>query len=303
MIYAIRHTTRFLYEAPVRFARCNLRLRPIDWDGQKRERYHLDITPHATISTPLPSGYPANTVRVVVDAPASELVIESRSRIVVNRPMPQILPDDPSVGEIARLARQVRDLSMTAPANYMFASPMIPIEPSIVTWCAETVNRDDGIVAACFALAKRIKAEFRYKSGVTDTDTAPIDAFDRRTGVCQDFAQIMISGLRGLGLPAAYVSGYLRTLPPPGKQRLVGADATHAWVLVWCGPARGWIGFDPTNGIMMAGDHIVAAVGRDYADVSPIDGIFLGRNGQRVDVSVDVEPIEEETPRPTRKRR
>jgi len=303
MIYAIRHRTHFRYDSPVRFARCNLRLKPVDWDGQRRERFHLEITPHAEVSTPLPSGYPANTVRVVVDVTASELVIEGRSRIVVDRPMPQVLPDDPSVSEIAKLARQVRDLSMTAPANYMFPSPMIPIEPEIAAWCAETVRQGDGIVAACLALTKRIHKEFRYKSGVTDTDTAPIDAFGRRIGVCQDFAQIMISGLRGLGLPAAYVSGYLRTLPPPGKPRLVGADATHAWVLVWCGPARGWIGFDPTNGVLMAGDHIVAAVGRDYADVSPIDGIFLGRNGQTIDVSVDVEPLDEAAPRPTRKRR
>lgn len=302
MIYAVRHRTHFRYEAPVRFARCNLRLKPIDWDGQRRERFHLDITPHAEVSTPLPSGYPANTVRVMVDVPSNELVIESRSQILVDRPVPPILPDDPTVAEIARLARRERDLSMTAPANYMFASPMIPIEPKIAAWCAETVRRDDGIVAACLALARRIEKEFRYESGVTDTDTAPIVAFGRRGGVCQDFAQIMISALRGLGLPAAYVSGYLRTLPPPGQPRLIGADATHAWVLVWCGPVRGWIGFDPTNGVAMAGDHIVAAVGRDYSDVSPIDGIFLGRHGQTVDVSVDVAPVED-VPAPALRRR
>jgi len=87
------------------------------------------------------------------------------------------------------------------------------------------------------------------------------------------------------------VSGYLRTIPPPGRERLIGADATHAWVLIWCGPARGWIGFDPTNGVTMGPDHIVTAVGRDYADVAPIDGIFLGQEGQQIDVAVDVEPL------------
>src|SRR5690606_2618448 len=124
----------------------------------------------------------------------------------------------------------------------------------------------------------------------------------RRGGVCQDFAQIMISGLRGLGLPAAYVSGYLRTLPPPGQPRLIGADATHARVLGWCGPVRGWVGFDPTHGVAMAGDHIVGAVGRDYSDVSPIDGIILGRHGQTVGVSVDVAPVED-VPAPALRRR
>lgn len=294
MIYVIRHRTHFRYEHPVRFARCNLRLRPIDWDGQRLERFNLDISPHGETSTPLPSGYPVNALRVVIDKPSSELVIESRSRIIVDRPMPVVAADDPTVVEVARMARRARDLSMTAPANYMFASPMIPIEREIASWCAELMVPNEGIVAAGLALTKRIREAFKYKSGVTDTDTAPIDAFERKTGVCQDFAQIMISGLRGLGLPAAYVSGYLRTLPPPGKPRLVGADATHAWVLMWCGPRRGWVGFDPTNGILMANDHIVAAVGRDYADVSPIDGIFLGRNGQKIDVSVDVEPLDQE---------
>ncbi len=124
-------------------------------------------------------------------------------------------------------------------------------------------------------------------------DTPPREAFEKRGGVCQDFAQIMISGLRAAGLPAAYASGYLRTLPPPGRPRLVGADATHAWVLLWCGPDRGWVGVDPTNGIWMAGDHIVMAIGRDYADVAPIDGIVLGSGAQKMDVSVDVAPLEE----------
>ncbi len=103
----------------------------------------------------------------------------------------------------------------------------------------------------------------------------------------------MISGLRAAGLPAAYASGYLRTLPPPGQPRLVGADATHAWVLLWCGPERGWVGLDPTNGIWMASDHVLMAVGRDYADIAPIDGIVLGSGAQRMHVSVDVEPLGE----------
>ena len=101
----------------------------------------------------------------------------------------------------------------------------------------------------------------------------------------------MIAGLRGLGLPAAYVSGYLRTTPPPGRPRLEGADATHAWVALWCGPDVGWVGLDPTNAILVGADHIVLAVGRDYADVSPIDGIILGSGAQKLKVAVDVVPV------------
>ena len=115
-------------------------------------------------------------------------------------------------------------------------------------------------------------------------------AFAERRGVCQDFAHIMISALKGLGLPAGYVSGYLRTIPPAGQARLEGADATHAWVRLWCGPLAGWIGFDPTNALIAQNDHIVLAVGRDYSDVAPIDGIMLGSGDQDLKVEVDVIP-------------
>ncbi|MET0677785.1 MAG: transglutaminase family protein, partial [Bradyrhizobium sp.] len=126
----------------------------------------------------------------------------------------------------------------------------------------------------------------------TDVETPLSQAFVSRRGVCQDFAHIMISGLRGIGLPAAYVSGYLRTIPPPGQPRLQGADATHAWVAVWCGGAIGWIGFDPTNDLIVANDHIVLAMGRDFSDVSPVDGIIVGSRKQKLNVAVDVIVVE-----------
>ena len=147
--------------------------------------------------------------------------------------------------------------------------------------------------ATAMDLCLSIHRDFAYDKKATKVETTPIEAFQLKRGVCQDFAQIMISGLRAAGLPAAYVSGYIRTLPPPGQPRLVGADATHAWVLVWAGPQLGWVGVDPTNGIWMAGDHIVVAIGRDYADVAPIDGIVLGWGAQEMHVSVDVEPLEQ----------
>ncbi len=127
---------------------------------------------------------------------------------------------------------------------------------------------------------------------VTDISTPLDEAFAQRRGVCQDFAHIMIAGLRGLGLPAAYVSGYIRTIPPPGKARLQGADATHAWVSVWCGAEIGWLGVDPTNAIDAGNDHIVLAIGRDFSDVSPIYGVFVGSGAQELEVGVDVIPVQ-----------
>jgi transglutaminase-like putative cysteine protease len=293
MLYRIRHVTRFEYARAVGFARNNLRLKPILWSGQTLEDYALTIQPQGRTFPARAEAGLANVVRLVVEEPARSLTIESRAQIRVNRPVPIPGSGDPSVDQVARLARASSDASPAGPAAYLFPTALIPLDPDIAAWCREDLDPDRGILEAAIALAFRIQREFAFDTCATLVDTPPREAFLKRGGVCQDFAQIMISGLRAAGLPAAYASGYIRTLPPAGQPRLVGADATHAWVLVWAGPALGWVGVDPTNGIWMAGDHIVVAIGRDYGEVAPIDGIVLGSGAQRMDVSVDVEPLEE----------
>ncbi|WP_340315768.1 transglutaminase family protein [Rhizorhabdus argentea] len=292
MLYQVRHKTRFRYAFPVSFARCNLRLQPVEWAGQTLEHYELELSPSAHVTGTRPIGYLGNVTRMVVDRPSRELSIESSFRIRVDRPVPEPRADDPAIGEIAMLARTTADMGVESPANYIYPSLSIPLSSEITAWCSEHLDSHRAIVEAGLALATRIHDRFTYDGSATTVDTTPAEAFEKRHGVCQDFAQIMIAGLRGVGLPAAYVSGYLRTVPPPGKPRLVGADATHAWVVIWCGPDRGWLGFDPTNACMVGSDHIITAMGRDYADVAPIDGVFTGQDGQKIDVSVDVEPME-----------
>jgi len=291
MRYAITHATRFQYAFPVRFARCNLRLKPIDWDGQRLEDHRLRIDPAAAEEPGWSNGYPVNVSRIVIDKPSTELLIESHAHVLVDRVTPVPAAGDPSVSAAGRLARDAQDWGGFAPGNYLYPSPLIAAFPEIAAWCALELRPERGVIEAGLALARAIQAGFHYDGSATQLDTSPAEAFARRSGVCQDFAQIMISGARSAGLAAAYVSGYLRTIPPAGQERLVGADATHAWVLIWCGPERSWIGFDPTNGVTMGADHIVTGVGRDYGDVAPIDGIFLGRDGQEIDVAVDVEPL------------
>jgi transglutaminase-like putative cysteine protease len=293
MLYQIRHVTRFDYAQPVAFARNNLRLKPIFWSGQSLEDYRLTIQPEGRTAPARAEAGLANVMRLVVEVPATTLTIESSARIRVDRPVPIPAPDDPSLAKVAAWARASQDASPASPASYLFPSALIPLDSAIAAWCAEELDPGRGVLEAAMALALRIQRAFDFDPSATLVDTPPGAAFAKRGGVCQDFAQIMISGLRAAGLPAAYVSGYIRTLPPPGQPRLVGADATHAWVLVWAGPALGWVGVDPTNGIWMAGDHIVVAIGRDYADVAPIDGIVLGSGAQHMQVSVDVEPLEE----------
>jgi transglutaminase-like putative cysteine protease len=183
------------------------------------------------------------------------------------------------------------DLSANSPAHYLFASRQVSLDPEIRTYAAQSFPPRQPILAGATDLMKRIKADFIYEIGVTTASTTPPMSFALRRGVCQDFAHIMISGLRGLGLPAAYVSGYLRTSSTPDAGKLTGADAMHAWVLVWCGEAAGWVGLDPTNAIFAGDDHVVLAIGRDYADVAPIDGVIFASGGQRLAVSVSVTPV------------
>jgi transglutaminase-like putative cysteine protease len=292
VIYEIRHLTRFHYGSPVEYTRCNLRLKPIDWAGQTLDRYRLSIMPSGRTTPVRASAGLANIVRLVIEDPVRELSIESVSRITVDRLVPIASPHDPSVAAVAAAARACRDPSPIGPSAYLYPSPLIPLDREIADWCAEELLPDRPVTEAAIALARRIQHEFAFDPTATLVDTPPHEAFMKRGGVCQDFAQIMISGLRAAGLAAAYASGYIRTIPPPGQARLVGADATHAWVLVWCGDTLGWIGVDPTNGIWMASDHIVMAVGRDYAEIAPIDGIVLGSGMQQMDVSVDVAPVE-----------
>jgi transglutaminase-like putative cysteine protease len=289
--YRIRHETRFSYVQPVRFARCNLRLKPIIWSGQTLFDHDLSVVPGGNFSLARADASLANVTRLVIAEPVTELSIISVATVEVERDIPDIRSDDPDIATVAALARAHRSVAAAGPTNYVFPSPMVALDRDIADWSAVSLSQTRGVLDAAFELATRIQHDLEYDPDATKTETPPAEAFAKRGGVCQDFAQIMISGLRSAGVPAAYVSGYLRTLPPPGQARLVGADATHAWVLVWAGPDRGWVGIDPTNGIWMAGDHIVTAIGRDYSEVAPIDGIFLGSGAQAMQVSVDVAPL------------
>lgn len=294
MIYHVRHRSILRYGAPVRVARFNVRLRPMAWAGQWTADYALSVDPAPLSIEARPGAWPVHVERLVIDQPLRQLTIESRFRAGVAGGAP-ILPqaDDPSIATVARAALADRDISASAPAQFLYASPRAPMLDAIGNWAGAMLAPDRPIVAAAWELAQRIKAEFAYDPSATDAGTPVADAFAARHGVCQDFAHVMVVALRLAGLPAAYVSGYLRTYPPPGMRRLVGADAMHAWVMLWCGPTRGWIGFDPTNGVITGEDHLFIAMGRDYADVAPMDGLFVGGSGQSISVAVDVVPEDE----------
>lgn len=293
MIYAVHHVTRIRYAGTISVARFNLRLEPHAWPGQEVRDYSLTITPQPTELGTRAGPYPVNITHVAIDTPLTELAITSRFTAVLDSDILPMRFEELSIAAISRLAVDMPALDRAAPANYLFGSPRAPISPDIAQWARNWLSPASPALSAALALAQAIRQGFAYDEGATQADTPVESAFAIRRGVCQDFAHILISALRSVGLPAAYVSGYLRTLPPPGLPRLVGADAMHAWVMLWAGPERGWIGIDPTNGVMAGPDHIFVAMGRDYADVAPIDGVFLGAAGQTLSVSVDVTPVEE----------
>ena len=294
--FDIHHVTTCQYGAPMRFARCNLRLYPIDWDGQRVISHNVSVEPDGIMKPAPARGSLSNLSRLIVSSTTRKLDIISDAQVQIDRAVPLILDSDLTIAEVAALARLSHDVSDPSPANFLYPSPRIKADPAIAAWALDTLQPDRPALAAGLELARKIAREFRFDPDATKTETSPREAFDARAGVCQDFAQIMICALRSVGLPAAYVSGYIRTIPPPGQERLQGADAMHGWVLLWCGPkdvpgGRGWIGLDPTNAILMAGDHIVVAIGRDYKDIAPIEGIFTGSGAQKVSVAVDVVPV------------
>jgi transglutaminase-like putative cysteine protease len=172
----------------------------------------------------------------------------------------------------------------------VFDSQRIRSTPELAAYARESFPAGHPLLAAVLDLMRRIHQDLRFDKKATEVATPVQTFFEKRRGVCQDFAHLQIGCLRSLGLPARYVSGYLRTMPPPGRPRLVGADASHAWCSAWC-PVAGWVDFDPTNNCVPLDGHITVAWGRDYSDVSPIYGVLLGGATHELHVEVDVMPL------------
>ena len=288
MRYDVAQVTVYDWGAAVPFADCVLRLLPIERRGQRVHASSLKLDPVATTVVDGLDFWGNHVTRVGFRQSHRRLTIRAEAQVTVEPP-PSLEPDgSPRHEEIREIAARSTSLAPEDPVHFLFPSRWVPLTPAVTEWTAASFPPGRSIVAGALDLTRRIRRDFAYDPTATEVATPLAQAFAARRGVCQDFAHVMIAGLRGLGLPAAYVSGYLRTVPPPGEKRLEGADAMHAWVEVWCGPVLGWIGFDPTNGITGGCDHIVVGHGRDYTDVSPVTGIVLTSGSQGLAVAVDV---------------
>ena len=292
MIYDVRHVTTYRYDSRVGSAQCTLRLTPRHDNGQNVVTSVVEIDPRPDQVTERPDFFDNHVISARIDATHRQLKIAAQSRVVVERPpipAPQLTPAWELVGPLAATTNL---LGAQSPVHGLFPSRLVPIIDEVTAYAAQSFTPSRPVLEAAADLMRRIRADFRYDPKATEISTPLAEAFAQRGGVCQDFAHIMIAGLRGLGLPSSYVSGYIRTIPPPGRPRLAGADASHAWVRVWCGPEFGWFELDPTNALFLGNDHVTLAIGRDYADVSPVYGVFIGSGRQALSVRVDVKPIE-----------
>jgi transglutaminase-like putative cysteine protease len=291
VIYDVRQTTTCAYASPVAHARHVLRLTPIHRDGQRVHVSALQIVPEPLHRREGQDFFGNRLTWIEIEEPHKTLTVKLAARVTVYaavEPPPLTTPAWEAVREEAFATTDIGPLS---PAHFLFRSRMVSLDPEIRDYTRASFSAGRPVLDAAVELMNRLKTDIAYEIGATTVTTTPPMSFALRRGVCQDFAHIMISGLRGIGLPAAYVSGYLRSAPRDDATRLQGADAMHAWVLVWCGSQAGWIGLDPTNAIVASDEHVVLAVGRDYTDVAPMDGVIFGSGGQRIDVAVSVTPV------------
>jgi transglutaminase-like putative cysteine protease len=292
MIYRIVHRTTYKYKYPVSVGNHVACLKPRTLLHHQLAQNELRIQPSPATRTERVDYFGNLLCFFTVQEAHKELVVESRSEVIMDgnatTPWPQqsvpweeavrSLPDDHSPAGLEAY-------------QFGFESPRIRVRPEFAAYALQSFTPGRPMLDALLDLTARIHTDFRFDSKVTNVRTPTEEVFRKRRGVCQDFAHLQIACLRSLNIAARYVSGYLRTYPPPGQPRLVGADASHAWVSAYC-PGIGWLDMDPTNNVVPSNGHVTLAWGRDYGDVSPLRGLILGGGAHTLKVAVDMEPLD-----------
>lgn len=289
--YTITHVTTYSGSKPVSVGYNEARLAPRACPRQNCHDHGLKISPAPSFRTSGADYFGNPFVSFSFGQGYEELKVTAKSDVsVMEFEMPGQSPAWEAV--LDELRRHGSPEALAA-YEFSFPSPLSDYFPELKQYTRESFGASRPIVDALRELTTRVHQDFVYDPRATTVTTAVADVFELRRGVCQDFAHLQISALRSLGLAARYVSGYLRTYPPPGKPRLVGADASHAWLAVYCGQTLGWVPVDPTNDRFVGADHITLAWGRDYSDVTPLKGVYTGGGKHTLRVSVDVAPQDE----------
>jgi transglutaminase-like putative cysteine protease len=291
MTYRIVHKTIYKYKHPVSVGNHAVYLTP------RSLPHHLCTWNELRVKPPPAArdsrmDYFGNQVNFFTIEESHELLeVEARSQVTIDHE-PKLWPSDSSTWEevATSLPRDSSPQGLDA-YQFVFESPRIRPSLEFASYASQSFLPGRPLADALLDLTGRIHNDFRFDSRATNVRTSPEEVYRKRRGVCQDFAQLQIACLRSLKLPARYVSGYLRTIPPPGRPRLIGADASHAWVSVYC-PGAGWLDVDPTNNLVPSLSHVTLAWGRDYGDVSPVRGVILGGRDHTLKVGVDMEPLD-----------
>ena len=290
MNYHITHRTLYDYTAPVSVSQHVARLEPLVTATQSCESFSLQIFPEPALRKTRTDYFGNQLCFFAIQEIHSRLEIITHSRVTVRTEKPAQNESAAAWESVAEMFRDPVSPEVVEPYQFVFDSPQIRASLELSDYARESFAAGTPLITGARDLTRRLFEDFKFDPRATTVATPLEEVWEKRRGVCQDFAHLGIACLRSLGLPARYVSGYLRTRPPEGKSRLVGADASHAWFSVFS-PGTGWVDFDPTNNVQPAGEHITVAYGRDFGDVSPVAGILTGRGRHLVKVAVDVEPV------------
>ncbi len=289
-MYQVTHRTTFTYTQPVAISHHVLRLALRSHPRQHCLRSAIDIDPAPSVRSNRTDYFGNPLTHLTIQTPHSALVVEAQTLVDVVKPdlihLDQSLPWD----QVIQQLQGSTDAVELDAQQYLYDSPYVTLDDATYDFVCDCFPPGRPVLAGVMDLTSRIFRDFTYEGGVTDVSTPVQDVLISRKGVCQDFAHLEIAALRSFGLPARYISGYLLTHPPEGQEKLIGADASHAWLSVWC-PDVGWVDFDPTNNCIPSDEHITVAWGRDYGDVSPINGFMVGGGQHTPTVSVDVSPV------------
>jgi len=291
MIYRIVHRSTYRYKYPVSLGNHVACLKPRTLPNFQSARSELRIHPPPATYTERIDFFGNSLSFFTVQEPHRELIVEGRSEVTTAEHPMSWPRKGPYWEEVAETLREDQTRASLEAYQFSFESPRIRVRNEFASYTLESFTSGRPLPEALLDLTARIHRDFRFDSKVTNVRTPPEEVFRKRRGVCQDFAHVQIACLRSINLPARYVSGYLRTYPPPGKPRLIGADVSHAWVSAYC-PGTGWLDVDPTNNVVPSDGHVTLAWGRDYGDVSPLHGLVLGGGAHTLKVAVDMEPLD-----------
>ena len=290
MTYHVVHRTQYEYVAPVTMSHHVARLEPRVTATQARESFSLKVFPEPTLRKARHDYFGNRLCLFSIQEMHNRLEISTQSRVVVQVANPNGNETSPDWKRVAQFFRDPVSPNVVEPYQFVFDSPHVRVSEALADYALESFTIAIPLVVGVRDLTRRIFTDFKYDPKATTVATPLEEVWQKRRGVCQDFAHLAIACLRSIGLPARYVSGYLRTHPPEGQPRLVGADASHAWFAVYS-PDAGWLDFDPTNNVQPAEEHITVAYGRDFGDVSPVAGILTGGGKHSVSVAVNVTEV------------